>query len=446
MSSFNKTAAEIAALQAGTNYTLIAEIYKGHEQWSPQAMYSGEIPNIVFNAIAMSVFFVFFFWQLFFYIKFRNSTYGITTLLHLIGQAIGYLGRLLSVANISGLSLNNKNYFLLQFCCLTISPNFYNAAVYSEYRNIIYTYGTSKEKVSKLSVFGKSFQPLLLSSCFIISDITCLVIQGLGGGVEGTSVTSSNASGLKAGNNIFIAGLACQTFSMSFFAIVYLKLCYNIFIRQRLEFVQANNLHEKYNIPTSYSAGKSFFAPWRWYKIINSVPFENIDSKVINLDTSRFTSYQKKLFDTYPAAIFVAFGLAVIRCIYRLIELADNGFNGFLITHEHYLVSLDFVPLSLSGLIMCIYTQGLVYNKNGLKDLDSIRKASYRGLGTWAELAIELRYFFGLKVDEEKLDNDYKIKLFQEDESKFYVENSETVSLKDEITDNADNSKKLNFV
>lgn len=322
MSSFNETAAALAASEANGNMTLIALIYKGHEQYSPDSLYLKAVPNLPFNAIAMAVFFVFTLWQLFLYAKFRNSFYGISTTLYLVGQAIGYLGRLLSVSDISGLSLNNENYFLLQFCSLTISPNFYNAAIYSQYGKVLYSYATTRDKVARLNVFGTRVQSLVLSFLFIASDISCLVIQGIGGGVEGTSLNTNDSNGLIIGNHVFVAGLAIQTFSMSSFALVFTKLCYNIFVRQRLEYLATYNLHENYNIPPSYSVEKSFFAPWRWYKIITAFPLESIDSEVVTINTTHLNSYQKRIFNTYPLAIFLSFGLAVIRCIYRLIKIS----------------------------------------------------------------------------------------------------------------------------
>ena len=408
MSGFNKTAAALAAEAAGTNATLIGLIYKGHEQYSPSSMYSGELPDLAFNAVAMAIFFVFTLWQLCLYGYFKNNFYGISTVLYLVGQAIGYLGRLLSVSDLSGLSLNNENYFLLQFCSLTISPNFYNAAMYTQYAKVLFTYSTTREKLFRLNVFGKRLQPSLISLFFIATDITCLVIQGIGGGVEGTSLNTEDSNGLVIGNHVFIAGLAIQTFSMSLFALVFTKLCYNIFVRQRLEYISNNGLYERYNIPSSYSVEKSFFAPWRWYKIIKALPLETISEEVVTLNTSYFNKKQARIFKTYPLAIFVAFGFAVIRCIYRLVELSDGGFGGYLITHEHFLVALDFVPLATSALIMCIYSEGLVYTKRGLTELYFIKEASHRGLGAWRQLGCEFRYFFGLKVDEDKLDAKYQ--------------------------------------
>lgn len=84
--------------------------------------------------------------------------------------------------------------------------------------------------------------------------------------------------------------------------------------------------------------------------------------------------------------------------------------------HEHYLVGLDFVPLSLSALIMCFYSEGLVYSKRGLAELNFVRKASYRGLGSFKELGVEFRYLFSLKVDEAKLESKYQEKLQENEE------------------------------
>jgi len=260
------------------------------------AMYSGAQPNLVFNIIAMAVFFAFTAWQLILYVIYNNNFFGICMVLYLVGQAIGYLGRVLSAADISGLSLNNQNYFLLQFISLTISPNFFNAAVYSQYGKLLFTYATTRDNVAKLNVFGKRVQPMLLSFLFIVSDITCLVIQGIGGGVEGSNVNDNNAAGLLTGNRIFIAGLALQTASMSFFLIIYLKLLYNIFIRQRIEYL---NSQKDVSNQKKISYNYTFFAPWKWSTIYKSVRFEDIDPIMYNVDTSGFTKTHKKLFSTY---------------------------------------------------------------------------------------------------------------------------------------------------
>lgn len=420
-SYFNQTAAAIAAAAAGNNLTAIAEIYKGHESLSPESMYSGAQPNLIFNAIAMGVFYAFTLWQCILYIIYKNKYFSVCMILFLVGQAIGYMGRVLSVADITGLSLNNQNYFLLQFISLTLSPNFFNAAVYSQYGKLLYTYATTKENVIKLNVFGKRVQPMLISVLFITSDITCLVIQGAGGGIEGGAINNTNPDTVDHGNDIFIAGLALQTASMSLFMIVYAKFLYNVFIRQRIEYLNSQLGISSQN---KISRNITFFTPWKWYSIYKSVSFQEIDPVMCNIDIEKMSKLQKTLFNTYPFALFVAFGLAVIRCIYRLVELSDGGFSGFLITHEHFLVALDFVPLSLCSLIMCFYAEGLVFGKRGLLKIYLIKLSSYGGLNSWNELKLEFRYMFNMKVDEEFLNTDFGAINTHEDDPEIYSTNT----------------------
>ncbi|KAL6931725.1 hypothetical protein ACO0R3_003191 [Hanseniaspora guilliermondii] len=385
-SYFNKTAASIAATAAGNNLTAIAEIYKGHEELSPKSMYSGFVPNLVFNSIAMAIFFAYSLWFFLMYIVYKNNYYSICMFLYLAGQGVGYLGRTLSSADISGLSLNNRNYFLIQFTCLTLSPNFFNAAIYSQYGKLLFSYATTREKVAKLNVFGQRAQPTLLSA---------------GGGVEGSAVNAPTLTMLHLGNHIFVAGLAVQVASMSLFLIIYTKLVYNIFIKQRIEYL---NQHSSTQIATT----KTFFTPWKWYSIYKSCKFEDIDPIMCNVDTSDYGSIRQWIFNTYPIGIFFAFAFAVIRCIYRLVELADGGFMGFLIKHEHYLVALDFSPLSISGFIMCLYAEGLVFGRRGLLEISIIKKCAYRGLSSWKEFKIECRCLFGMKVDNERLNKQFE--------------------------------------
>ncbi|KAL6931722.1 hypothetical protein ACO0R3_003188 [Hanseniaspora guilliermondii] len=422
-SYFNKTAASIAATAVGNNLTAIAEIYKGHEALSPESMYSGAQPNLIFNIIAMAVFYAFTAWQCILYIIYKNKYFSVCMVLFLVGQAIGYMGRMLSVADITGLSLNNQNYFLLQFISLTLSPNFFNAAVYSQYGKLLYTYATTKENVMKLNVFGKRVQPMLISVLFITSDITCLAIQGAGGGIEGGAINNSNQNTLDTGNNIFIAGLALQTASMSLFLIVYTKFLYNVFIRQRIEYL---NSQIDISSQNKLSHNSTFFTPWKWYSIYKSVSFQEIDPVMYNIDIKKMSKNQKRLFHSYPYALFIAFGLAVIRCIYRLVELSDGGFSGFLITHEHFLISLDFVPLSICSLIMCFYAEGLVFGKRGLLKIYLVKMSSYGGLSSWKELMLEFRYMFNMKVDEEFVNTDFGAVTTREDIPEIYSTHTNT--------------------
>ncbi|SGZ41556.1 uncharacterized protein HGUI_03757 [Hanseniaspora guilliermondii] len=422
-SYFNKTAASIAATAVGNNLTAIAEIYKGHEALSPESMYSGAQPNLIFNIIAMAVFYAFTAWQCILYIIYKNKYFSVCMVLFLVGQAIGYMGRMLSVADITGLSLNNQNYFLLQFISLTLSPNFFNAAVYSQYGKLLYTYATTKENVMKLNVFGKRVQPMLISVLFITSDITCLAIQGAGGGIEGGAINNSNQNTLDTGNNIFIAGLALQTASMSLFLIVYTKFLYNVFIRQRIEYL---NSQIDISSQNKLSHNSTFFTPWKWYSIYKSVSFQEIDPVMYNIDIEKMSKNQKRLFHSYPYALFIAFGLAVIRCIYRLVELSDGGFSGFLITHEHFLISLDFVPLSICSLIMCFYAEGLVFGKRGLLKIYLVKMRSYGGLSSWKELMLEFRYMFSMKVDEEFVNTDFGAVTTREDIPEIYSTHTNT--------------------
>ncbi|SGZ39557.1 uncharacterized protein HGUI_01757 [Hanseniaspora guilliermondii] len=349
-SYFNKTAAKLAATAAGTNLTAIAEIYKGHEELSPNSMYSGYTPSLLFNGIAMIIFFAYLAWNFILCVFYKNKFFGICMMLYLAGQGVG-------------------------------------------------------EKVVKLNVFGKRAQPILISFLFITFDIVCLFIQGIGGGVEGGSVNSTDLSIMELGNHIFVAGLALQTISMSIFLIVYAKLIYNIFIRQRIEFL---NKQKDIASHKRLSYNGTFFAPWKWNSIRKCISLEEIDPIMCNVDTSGFGNTRMKLFNTYPVAVFLAFGFAVIRCIYRLVELADGGFTGFLIKHEEYLIALDFTPLSISGFIMCLYAEGLVFGRRGLLEISIIKKCAYRGLSSWKEFKIECRCLFGMKVDNERLNKQFE--------------------------------------
>ncbi|KAH7923424.1 RTA1-domain-containing protein [Leucogyrophana mollusca] len=127
-------------------------------------------------------------------------------------------------------------------------------------------------------------KPEKVAKYFVISDITTFLIQGGGGGMQASTNTTSD----KLGADILLGGLVLQTLSFAFFMIL-------------------------------------VFHAYR--KIVN----DGIRPSQEHWGTILWT-------------LFFSSTAFMIRCIYRVIELAQ-GNGGYLMTHEVYFYALDSLPL-----------------------------------------------------------------------------------------------------
>ena len=59
---------------------------------------------------------------------------------------------------------------------------------------------------------------------------------------------------------------------------------------------------------------------------------------------------EKQFFQFFPLAMTLAVVAIYIRCVYRVVELAQ-GFRGYLILHEVYLMVLDALMIAITGII-----------------------------------------------------------------------------------------------
>jgi hypothetical protein len=114
-----------------------------------------------------------------------------------IGEMIGYGGRVLMYQN--PFSFDG---FIIQICCITISPVFFAAAIY-----------VTLARVSNfLGPEACRFPAKIYVWVFVPCDIVSLILQSVGGALSSTSV-----GGDKSGEYITLAGLAFQVFTLTVF-------------------------------------------------------------------------------------------------------------------------------------------------------------------------------------------------------------------------------------
>lgn len=227
----------------------------------------------------------------------------------------GYLSRTISVGN-----EGDMDPFLCQIIVLTISPAFIMAGVYYLLGKLLVLHGNH----------FSFLQPRWFSYIFISCDLIALIVQAIGGAMAATAASDRTDTG--PGTNTMVAGIAFQVVSMSAFLVVFLDFLNRIFFKAAAE--------------VKFSISNIFTLLFNTKKGRELRPFleRNYDPKFAPIRA-------KPLFNYLYIAIFVEVGVIYIRCVYRVVELAE-GWTGYVITHEAFLFALDAIQVFICCTVM----------------------------------------------------------------------------------------------
>ncbi|KAI5966392.1 uncharacterized protein KGF55_000701 [Candida pseudojiufengensis] len=279
----------------------------------------------------------------------RYWWYNITFFCGYALEFIGFLGRVLAFSNTKYMP-----YFLMSTVCLTISPAFIMAAIYFLFGQLVIIHDR------KFSVLP----PLFYSYFFITIDVLSLLIQAGGGGAA--SVASSNHTDQKPGTNTMIAGIALQVFAMTIFVGFWFEFLNRLYFKKMEN--ESDDAIEKH--PLRKRSFSNFFKLLLNVKSVREYKSTYLEQ----FYNKRFESVrQHKLFPYMPLAMTVAVIVIYIRCVYRVVELAE-GFGGYLMNHEVFLLVLDAAMIAIAGFIFFPFHPVWVFGKKNLVKLATIRK------------------------------------------------------------------------
>lgn len=299
------------------------------------------------NLGANVFFFVVFALLLFFNVgmlyKSRHHWYNISFICGFILEFLGFLGRILSTTDYT-----NMNYYLLQYAPLTISPAFFMAGIYFIFaQNVI--------------MYGKQYTilpPIWYSYFFIASDAICLIVQGVGGGMA--SEASKTSSDPAPGTWTMFAGVLAQTVAMSVFVIFWFNFLWRLYFHHTNP-NSTNKLAKKGLL--NYFRLMLHLPSTRAYKAEELEPFYDPEYHHIR---------QRKLVPYFPLAITIAVAAIYIRCIYRVVELKE-GFDGYLITHEVFIMVLDAALIFIAGAVFVPFHPVFVFGPKNIFNVARVR-------------------------------------------------------------------------
>lgn len=144
-------------------------------------------------------------------------------------ELIGWCGRIWTInttkwdPNNGGLWFSEYSGFLMQIVCLVIAPTFFSAANYVLLNRLIRATSPTFSMIT----------PESFTVFFIVADVFCIIVQGVGGGLAGSANTRTAADN---GAYVMTGGVCLQRKSSSrnanpvlitvFFAIFYFEFLY----------------------------------------------------------------------------------------------------------------------------------------------------------------------------------------------------------------------------
>lgn len=304
--------------------------YKYTLEYAPNIIYFAIFSIVTANLVLMAT-------------RSRYHWYNVAYFCGYCLEFLGFLGRILSLND-----PYDDNYFLLGFVCLTLGPAFIMGGIYFLFAQLVVAYG---RKYSLL-------KPMWYSYTFITIDAVCIIVQAAGGGISSSANTEHMND---IGKNVMIAGIAFQTAAMTVFLGFWFMFIHNIFFKDRNQ-IETNNSYKK---STFWNGLKLLFNAKgaRDYKERELERFYNI----------KFASVRKhKLFIYMPLALTTSVIVIYIRCVYRLVELAQ-GWHGYLMDHEVFLMTLDALMISISGLISIPFHPVWVFGRENILRLKNIK-------------------------------------------------------------------------
>lgn len=272
----------------------------------------GYYPNIGANAFFAAFFGICLLVQLFLGIKHKTWTFMIALGFGCLGEALGYVGRILLWNNpfddigmqtlLSPLGAITHLFpgFQIQICCLIISPAFVSGGIYLTLKHIVINFGESWSRL----------RPAWYTYIFIAGDIFSLLLQGAGGGIAATADPGS--SSLDLGTNLMIAGVIFQVVILVVFG--YLLIEYTVRTYRRRD----------------------------------------------QLSVQAMVLWNSKKFRYFVGAIITAYGAILIRCIYRIPELT-GGWRSELMRNEAEFIVLEGVMIVIAVLALTVMHPGICF-------------------------------------------------------------------------------------
>lgn len=274
----------------------------------------GYYPNLGANAFFAALFGILLVAQLIIGTYTRTWTFMLAVGLGIFGEMAGYIGRLIMHGNPW-----SDAGFEMQICCLVLAPSFLAAGIYLTLKHMVLYCGPEYSRLKA------KWYPWI----FIGSDLGSIIVQAIGGGVAASAKNSANPNLLTAGDALIIAGIALQSVTMSVCGAVVL----DFFLRRRKARTEERKVEAEGTTETS------------------------LDAAVLENDVRTRSPLRFRIF---CCAIGFAFTTILIRCIYRIPEMA-GGWGNPRMRDEPVFLGLDGAMVALASIAFTVAHPGFMF-------------------------------------------------------------------------------------
>ncbi|KAF2226233.1 RTA1 like protein-domain-containing protein [Elsinoe ampelina] len=193
----------------------------------------------------------------------------------------------------------DENAFTIQITCLILGPAFISASVYLTLKHFALALGREKSLL----------RPEWYTWVFITADIVSIVLQAVGGALASSAETEVESD---RGGNIMLAGIAWQVVSLAAFGVLGLLYAFRVWSRR-----------------AGMTAGQEGLV-------------------------------RSKRFRAFVGAVMLAYTTIMVRCIYRIPELA-GGWSNELMRKELEFAVLDSAMVAIACLALTLAHPGLCF-------------------------------------------------------------------------------------
>ncbi|KAI2781338.1 RTA1-domain-containing protein [Daldinia loculata] len=234
----------------------------------------------------------------------RGRNFTIAMALGLICEIIGYAGRIMSWQN-----QWSENGFMMQICCLTIAPAFLAAGIYLCIRKIVFAFGPENSRIP----------PKYYTRIFIPCDIVSLILQAAGGGLASSAFHTGETT--DTGDNIMIAGLAFQVFTLLVFMLLSIDFLINTLRRRR-----------------------------------------TLGSAALDQDPALIAMRNSWMFKAFPPALALSTICIFWRSVFRVAELS-SGWTGSLMGRQDLFIGFEGVMITVAVLVLNVFHPSLCFGE-----------------------------------------------------------------------------------
>jgi hypothetical protein len=273
----------------------------------------GYYPNLAGNALFCAIFAICGLLQIILGIRYKTYTWMLGLTIGTLLEMAGYVGRLLMNKNPW-----NSSGFKLQIVALVLSPSFVAAGIDLTLKHLVLIFGPQWSRI----------KPNKIPWIFIGVDFAAIVVQACGGAVAAVADVN-HASLLKAGDDIILTGIAVQIFQLIIFGAVALEYGYRAYAHRA------------------------------------EIPSE----KLAYAHSTKFRYFM--------ANIIIAYFAVLIRCIYRLPEMAGGWGSGLQRDETKFLI-LDGAMVVLASICLTIAHPGIFFPFLGRDQKSALQESEKR--------------------------------------------------------------------